>query len=355
MKNSTIKTGQKGNTIKSICFFLFVGLLPTMTFSQNYRTIQAYMDDFAKNELYVKKSLMDYSVSIVESQLYRRTQYTAERIITKLENINTILRNNNKGFEGNTTLRDSFIRMNQKTIDCLKNGSLILSDYEYQSSLSLVEIAENFSRKEQDLAEYYQELKNYEQDKRIFALRYKLPLKSGKGRNILEYNSYQNMLFYKMNVMDEKLTSLIKARDKKGFLDCLDMIESMHQEALLKAEEFKGEYKDSSMNEANVAYANFIVGQKEKLRDLFISYVDEYNKLQLLKNPAQETNETVVAYNQVVKTYNAKKNTFYAVYDAIQSTKGKLYDSWLTTNSSFLKRNGQFESIYDNYAVNDKS
>ena len=123
----------------------------------------------------------------------------------------------------------------------------------------------------------------------------------------------------------------------------------------MKAEEFKGEYKDSSMNDANVAYANFIVSQKEKLSDLFISYVDEYNKLQLLKSQSPETNETVVAYNQVVKTYNTKKNTFYSVYNDIQSTKGKLYNSWLTTNSSFLKRNGQFESIYDNYAVNDKS
>lgn len=355
MKNFTFLNSPKSNMIKSVCFFLFVSLLPSIMFSQNYRTIQAYMDDFGKNEVYVKKSLMDYSVSIVESQLYRRTQYTAERIITKLENVNEILRKNNKGFEGNTLLRDSFIRINEKTIDCLKNGSLILSDYEYQSSLSLAEIGENFSRKETQLAEYYQELKNYEQDKRTFALVYKLPLKSNKKRNILEYNAYQNMLFYKMNVMDEKLTLVINAKDKKGFSDCLNMIDLMHQEAMTSAEEFKGEYSDTSLIDANIAYANFIAGQKDKLSDLFNNYVDEYNKLQLLKNQSQETNDAVVAYNSVVKVYNVKKNTFYSIYKDIQTTKGKLYDDWLTTNSTFLKRNGQFESIYDNYAVNDKS
>ncbi len=355
MKKSTFKTGQKSNSLTQACFILFVGLLPTIMFSQNYRTIQAYMDDFAKNEVYVKKSLMDYSVTIVESQLYRRTQYTAERIITKLENVNTILNNTNKGFEGNTSLRDSFIKMNQKTIDCLKNGSLILTDYEYQSTLSIAQIQENFNRKETDLASYYQELKNYEQQKRIFSLRYKLPVKSGKGKNILEYNSFQNMLFYKMNVMDEKLTSVIKAKDKKGFSDCLNMIELINQEAMTLADEFKGDYKDTSLTDANLAYANFLASQKAKLGDLFGAYVDEYNKLELLKNKTTETNETVLAYNQVVKVYNTKKNTFYSIYNDIQSTKGKLYDSWLNTNSAFLKRNGQFESIYDNYAVNDKS
>ncbi|MEO5777135.1 MAG: hypothetical protein ABIQ27_09515 [Flavobacterium sp.] len=355
MKNSTSKIGQN-STLKIVAYFiLFVGLLPATSYSQGYRTINAYMDDFAKNELYVKKSLMDYSVSIVESQLYTRTQYTAERIITKLENVNTILKNNNKGFEGNTLLRDSFIRMNEKTIECLKNGSLILSDYEYQSTLSLAEIGENFNRKEIDQAEYYQELRNYEADKRIFALTYKLPLKSGKGKNILEYNASQNMLFYKMNVMDEKLNLAIAAKDKKGLSDCLNMIQVMYQETLAKTEEYKGEYQDNSLNEANIAYSRFIAAQRDKLSDLFNGYVDEYNKLQSLKNQSSETNEAVAAYNEVVKVYNMKKNIFYSVFKDVQTTKSKLYDTWLTTNSAFLKRNGKIDNIYDNYAVNDKS
>ena len=93
MKKSTIKTGQKNNLQTLIFFFLFVGFT-TISNSQTYRTIDAYMDDFAKNELFVKKSLMDYSVTIVNSQLDSRTKTTAARIIEKLEKINTILINN---------------------------------------------------------------------------------------------------------------------------------------------------------------------------------------------------------------------------------------------------------------------
>ena len=354
MKKSTIKSGQKNNLQTLIFFFLFVGLLPTIMYSQEYRTINAYMDDFAKNELYVKKSLMDYSVSIVESQLYSRTKYTADRIVTKLENMNTILRINNKGFEGNTLLRDSFIKLNQKTIDCLKNGSLILNDYDYQSNLSIPEIGENFSRKESQLIAYYQQLKNYELDKRNFALCYKLHLNVNKRKNILEYNAYQNILFYKMNVMDEKLTSVINAKDKKGFSDCMDMITLMHQQILDKTSEYKYEFKDTSLNDANIEYSNFIAGQKEKLTDLFNNYVDEYNALQALKDSSQpETNETTTAYNYAVKSYNIKKNLFYAVFNNLQSSKDKMYNNWLATNSTFLKNNGKFESIYERYAFND--
>ena len=351
MKNYTSLNSPKSNTLKFVCFFLFVGLLPTTIFSQEYRTVNAYLDDFAKNELYVKKSLMDYSVTIVESQLYRRTKYTADRIITKLENINTILKTSNKGFDGNTMLRDSFIKMNQKTIDCLKNGTLILSDYDYQSSLSLAEIGENFNRKETQLREYYEELKNYEQSKKTFALNHKVILKINKRKNILEYNAYQNLLFYKMNVMDEKLTSVINARDKKGFSDCLNMLELMRQETMAKTSEYKGDYTDTSLNDANVEYSNFIAGQREKLTNLFNSYADEYNALQALKN--NETNEGIAAYNNVVKSYNAKKNAFYAVFNDIQTVKDKLYDNWLNVNSSFLKKNGQFDNIYDNATANN--
>ena len=319
--------------------------------SQGYRTINAYMDDFAKNELYVKKSLMDYSITIVESQLYRRTKYTSDRIITKLEKINTILQTTNKGYEGNTLLRDSFIKLNQKTIECLKNGTLILSYYDYQASLSLPEIGENFSRKESQLRAYYTELKNYEQDKRTFALLHKLILKVNKRKNILEYNAYQNMLFYKMNVMDEKFTSVINAKDKKGFSDCLNMLQLMQQEIATKTGQYKGDYEDTSLNDANIQYSNFIAGQKEKLSDLFNNYVNEYTTLQLLKNA--QTAEEVAAYNTAVKSYNAKKNAFYTVFNDIQSVKAKLYDNWLNVNSTFLKNNAQFDNIYSNYAVND--
>lgn len=354
MKKPTIQNSPKSNLLIQVCLFLLVGLLPTNSNSQNYRTIEAYMDDFAKNELFVKKSLMDYSVSIVESQLYSRTKVTAIRIIEKLENINTILMSTNKGFEGNTLLRDSFIKLNQKTIDCLKNGSLVLNDYDYQSTLSLPEIGEKLAAKESHLIAYYQELKKYEQDKINFAKCYKMRFKNNKSKNILEYNAYQNILFYKMNVMDEKLTYVINAKDKKGFLDCLNMISITREEVIAKTSEYRSEYKDTSLNDANIEYANFIAGQREKLSNLFIAFVDEHNTLQTLKNSKQpETSENVVTYNNTVKKYNTKKNLFYVVFNDIQITKVKMYDSWLTTNSTFLKNNGQFDSLYERYVYYD--
>ena len=350
MKNPTTKNNQ----LLLICLVLFASLLPNFSHSQNYRTIEAYMDDFAKNELFVKKSLMDYSVSIVESQLHSRTKVTAIRIIEKLENINTILTTTNKGFEGNTLLRDSFIKLNQRTIDCLKNGSLILNDYDYQSTLSLPQIGENLATKESNLIAYYQELKTYELNKRSFAMCYKMHFKNNMSKNILEYNAYQNILFYKMNVMDERLTYVINAKDKKGFSDSMNMIAFTREEIMVKTSEYKSEYKDTSLNDANIEYANFIDGQREKLSDLFNTYVDEYNALQTLKNSKQpETIESITTYNNTVKNYNAKKNLFYAVFNDIQTTKDKMYDTWLTTNSTFLKNNGQFDSLYEKYASND--
>ena len=311
------------------------------------------MDDFAKNELFVKKSFMDYSVTIVESQLYSRTKYTAERIISKLENLNSMLKITNKGFEGNTLLRDSFIAMNQRTIDCLKNGSLILNDYDYQSTLTIPEIGGNLNRKEAQLIAYYEEVKNYENSKKMFASCYKMHFKPSKGKNILKYNAYQNILFYKMNVIDEKLTSVVTAKDKKGFSDCMDMIALIHKETIAKTNEYKFEFKDTSLNDANVKYANLIAGQKEKLSGLFNVYVDEYNRIQKLKNSNQQTPEAVAAYNTAVNAYNNKKNSFYAVFNSIQSNKDKMYNDWFATKSTFLKNNGKFDSIYERYAFND--
>ncbi|WP_293874828.1 hypothetical protein [Flavobacterium sp.] len=354
MKNSTITISHVFNSLLLICSFLIIGLMPTISQSQNYRTIDAYMDDFVKNELFVKKSLMDYSITIVESQMYSRTKTTAVRIIEKLEKINTIMRNSKNGFEGNTMLKDGFIKMNQKTIDCLQNGSLILNDYEYQSSLPLSQISENLNRKENELITYYQELKNFEITKKTFALNNRIHLNGKNRKNILEYNAYQNILFYKMNVIDEKLTAVINAKDKKGFSDCLDVIALMHQEIIIKTNLYKNDYKDTTLNDANVAYSNFIVGQKDKLNDLFNSYADAYNALQQLKNPLHpQTNLNIDAYNNAVKTFNINKNLFYTVFNSIQLNKVKMYNNWLTTNSSFLKNNGQFESIYDRYVYND--
>ena len=44
-----------------------------------------------------------------------------------------------------------------------------------------------------------------------------------KTKNILQYNAYQNILFYKMNVIDEKLTSVVTAKDKSREVPMMDV------------------------------------------------------------------------------------------------------------------------------------
>lgn len=353
MKNFT-PTNRPKSSLKMLLLFLFVGLVPTLTNAQNYRTIDAYMDDFGKNELFLKKTFMDYTATIVESQLYSRTQTTVVRIVEKLEKLNNILKIRDKGFEGNTMLRDSFIKMNEKTIECLTNGTLILTDYDTQSALSLPEIGENLTHKEIQLMAYFDALRQYDNDKKQFASCYKLHFKGVKGKNILEYNAKQNVLFYKLNVIDEKLSAVVAAKDTKGFADCTNMIELMNQEVMAKTTQLNGYFADNTLNAANVEYSKFIASQKAKINTLFTDYVAEYNKVQSLKSGAQSgSSESITAYNNAVDSFNTKKNLFYAVFNEVQSQKKVLYDKWFTVNSAFLKNNGKFVNIYDKYAFNN--
>jgi len=357
MENITTTNSTKANFAVRVFLFLFAGLMPAISSSQNYRTIDAYMDDFGKNEMFIKKALMDYTITIVESHLDSRSKTTAARIIDKLNNINNVLKKTDKGFEGNTMLRDSFIKMNELTIKSLSNGSLILNDYDYQSSLSLPEIGENLNRKEAEMMAYYKGLQTYDSDKRQFGLQYKLHFKKPVGKNILEYNAFQNILFYKLNVMDEKLTKVVAAMDRKGFNDCMNMISLMHLDIMTKTGEYRNYFKDNSLNQANIEYANLINGQGGKLTNLFNDYATAYETLQAVKKSAAaeapETPESIGVYNEAVRDYNTKKNLFYAVFNDIQKTKDMAYDRWLVVNATFLKNNGEFENIHDKYAYND--
>ena len=357
MKNSTLQNSPKSNFLAKVSFILFVGFLPTFSHSQNYRTIDAYVEDFGKNEMFIKKALMDYTVTIVESQLDSRSKVTASRIIDKINNINSVLKRTDKGFEGNTLLRDSFIKINELTIQSLTNGSLILNDYDYQSSLSLPEIGENLNKKETAMLAYYKGLQSYEQDKKNFGTAFRLHFKKPVGKNILEYNAAQNILFYKLNVMDEKLTKVVTAMDTEGFNNSMNMIALMHQDIMKKTEEYRNYFRDNSLNQANIEYANLINNQKKQLSGLFNDYVAAYETLQATKKSttaeAAETNESVAVYNEAVRNYNTKKNLFYAVFNDVQKTKDIMYDKWLVVNATFLKNNGEFDNLHDKYAVND--
>jgi hypothetical protein len=354
MKTYAPKIGYKRiKPLMNIAVFIII-MLPGILFSQQYRTIEAYMNDFDRNETFLKKSLNDYSATLVYNNLESRSGSTSTRIIAKLKSINAILKRTDKGFEGNTLLRDSFIRMNEKTIECLTNGSLILNDYEKQSPLTIEEIRKNIRKKESDIEIYFDEIKEYEKTKSDFAATYKLPKKSVSEKNIFEYNAYQNILFYKINVMDQKLITLINARDKEGYNQCIDNLIEIHQEVIQKSAILKVAYKDASLNNANIDYADLILKQYSQITPLFNSYIDGANLIQKIKDASGlATQEAVDDYNTAVKLYNVKKNNFFDIMEKVQSVKKAKNDNWYIVNSTFLKNNIEFGDIYQRYTDND--
>ncbi len=337
---------------------LLVFLLPVFLFSQNnktagYRNIKAYTNDFAKNEMFVKKSLIEYSTSIIEDQLEPRSNATAIRIIEKLQKINTILEKHDNGFEKNTLLRDSFMRMNAKTIECLSNGTLILNDYETQAANDVATIEKNIEQKEIQLVSYFEELKNYENTKVDFGVQYNLGAQNIICNNAFEYNGYQNLLFYKINAIDQKLVASINAINKNDFMQTIQASDKIYTEVIAKTALYKDAYNDNSLNEATIAFANFIKEQNAQITPLFTDFADEYATFQLLKAQPSTTPESIKKYNDAVKVYNSKKNKLFDALAITQYNKKVMYDSWYTTNRNFLKYNTKFEDIHNDLTYAD--
>lgn len=338
---------------------LFVFTLPINIYSQEniptgYRNINSYLKDFAKNELFVKKSLIEYSSSIIENQAITRSGVSSVRIVEKLKKINIILRRFDKGFQKNTTLRDSFIKMNEKTIECMTNGTLILNDYELQSSKKLSDIALNLKQREVNLISYFDELERYEQSKRDFGLLFNINIRNYSGYNLFEYNANQNILFYKTNVIDQKMLVAITCINKEDFNDCIAALENVYDEVVTKTSDYKNEYKDVSLNEENRVYSKFIYDQKEVITPLFNDFIKDYESLQLLKElKTPETTPSIALYNKTVRSYNLSKNKLFELLKKLQENKTVMYNNWFIVNRAFLKNNVKLDDIYESYvAVN---
>jgi RNAse (barnase) inhibitor barstar len=344
MKNFTLKTNTRNILKTAVCTLL---LLPTISFSQQYRTAIAYIDDFGKNELFVKKSLIDYSETIIEDHLQSRSQVTSGRIIEKLKRINLILAKNDKGFEKNTKLRDSFLKLNNYTIDCLTNGSLILNDYETQTALPLEKILVNLNLKETSLRNYFEELKNFEKIKKEFGNTYNVYINTMEEKNLFEYNAYQNFLFYKVNILDRKLLTYIYNKDEKGFYNCLKTIKETNKEVISKTNQLSNLYADKSLNNANIEYSKFIYVENINLIPLFDDFILASN------NKSNSRDMNLDTKNNYSTIYNLKKDNLFDVLEKIQEKKKVLYYRWFNINSKFLKNNMQFDNIYEAYTTND--
>lgn len=319
--------------------------------AQNYRNAKAYINDFGKNELFVKESLMEYSTTIIDASPDTRVQSTLERIYKKLEEININLLKNDIGINGDTDLRDAFIRLNTKTITLLKNKSLKLNDYRVQSGLDYSEIYKNFAYKEYEISKYYSEILNYETSKKEFGLKYKIKIRSFNKKNVFEYNAYENLIFYKLNVLDEKLTQLFKYRNSKDVVECTNFMTNLAEESLIKTDLYKNDFVDTSLNDINIEFVNFMIKQNEKLLPLYQQYVTVSEDFQKFKAKFLEENSSIKVedYNREVQRFNDTKNTFFNTFTENQTAKIALLKRWYVTNSNFLKNNIEFEDLYEKF------
>lgn len=360
MKNLDTTFSFKAGTLIAVKLAVLVFLFPFVLSAQiktaGYRNIKAYTEDFAKNEMYIKKSLIEYSQAIIENHLDARTEATSARIVDKLRNINSILEKNDIGFQQNTELRDSFMLMNAMTIDCMTNGSLILNDYEAQTKFDVCTIEKNIAAKEAHLVGYFEQLKNYEDTKLSFAAQFQMESGNAVYDNLFEYNGYQNILFYKMNVIDQKFITAINAVNLNDFRDCVVASDNLYKEVLEKTALYKDVYTDNSLNDATIGFANFLRNQTVQITDLFNDFAAEYEAFQLIKDKETTSPEAIAQYNESVRVYNAKKNKLFDTLAGIQYVKKGLYSKWYKTNRNFLKYNSKFEDIHkDNYNNNNNS
>ncbi|WP_344817277.1 hypothetical protein [Flavobacterium cheonanense] len=319
--------------------------------AQNYRNPKAYINDFGKSELFVKEALMEYSKSIIESSPDDRIQTTMERIYIKLEDINNNLLKNDTGINGDTTLRDEFIKLNSKTILLLKNKALKLNDYIVQSNSDYEDIFKNFSYKEKEITVYYSDILYYEKFKKEFGLKYNILIRNYTSKNVFEYNAYQNLIFYKLNVLDDKLVTLFTLKDTEKVNECIIHMDNILKESEFKTREFKGEFDDESLNNITTELIYFFQNQNVYLKELYYKYIEEYLTFQEAKKNVTENDDekTIAEYNEKVRKFNKSKNDFFDSLYENQIAKRDLINRWYKTNSLFLKNNIVFEDIYDNF------
>lgn len=333
------------NAILFVIFLCVFFVNPGITTAQNYRSPKAYIDDFARNEDFLKESLVEYTAAVINISPDNRAQSTLDRIFKKLENVNTILLRNDKGIMGDVVLRDAFIRMNTRTITLLKNKVLILNDYSTQSALDYPQILKNFAYKEKELANYYKGLIDYENEKREFAQKYNIIIKEEvKTKNAFESNAYQNLVFYRMNVIDDKLAMLLKEKNIDQVKECFAQMQIIAQECIRKTESYKLDFKDTSLNNANIDLINFMLKQKEALLQPYANYVMAATELDKAK---ADKNMSDATYNMHVKHFNAMKNAFFDTLYAVQLRKKEMLDRWYITNSKWIKNNTEFEDLKD--------
>ncbi|MBP8157979.1 MAG: hypothetical protein KAX93_06350 [Flavobacterium sp.] len=316
---------------------VFFSLQSVRVNAQNYRNAQAYIDDFEKNESYVNEYLIEYSSSIIYRYKDARTQATLERIYEKLEAINNNLYKNDIGFQGDMSLRDSFLKMNTYTITLLENSSLRLTDYDLQKTQAFSEIFECFDKRKQDIINYYSLILDYNNCKRNFSKRNNLKnVRYFVKKNLFEYDAHQSLFFFKMNVLDAKLCDLLKTTDTKNTTECALYLNQVCEEVLIETEQYKKVHIDHSLNNANIGLIQFLTMQNESLIPKYINYMQALKEFKVVK---ANSDTSIELYNEKVRILNRTKNIFYDNFNEIQTEKKELIEKWYKIKSNFLKKN----------------
>ena len=337
---------------KSI-FFLVLFFQISNGFSQDYRNASAYINDFGRNETNVNSALMEYSKSIAFVDPEKRLQRSLDELILKFEKLNSILNIHDKGYKNDESLKNSLIDLNISVIEYLKNEDNDMNDYKEQSLLSLAEIENNFRKKDVAIELLYSKFRKYENTKRQFGIKYNIPIKNDPGFNIYEYNTNQNLIFYKINVLDEKLLVLIDNKDVIQIKECAHLIVSTCNQSLQKTAIYKDYFSDRTLNDANIAFSEFFLNQDEVLIPVAVNFLTFSEQFQKTKCLFEENNGimTIEEYNTEVRKYNDLKNKFNYALFSVNVNKNPLIDSWLKINSDFLKNNINFD--IDNYRYVD--
>ncbi|MEC4004459.1 hypothetical protein OX283_007310 [Flavobacterium sp. SUN052] len=331
---------KSNTTLLSILMIVFFLQLET-TQSQNYRTPKAYIEDFEKNETYVKQSLIEYSSSVINGYQESRVQSTLDRIYIKLENINTTIVKNDKGFLGDTSLRDAFLKMNTSTIALLKNKSLRFDDYDNVKSQDFADILMCFTNRKQDIINYYAIILNYTNCKRNFSKKNNITTERYfYKKKLFEYDAHQSLIFFKLNVLSTKLDDLLLTTDCENVNKCVYFLNQVCEESTIDTDIYKKIFVDQSLNNANIELIHFISQEGETLIPLYKDYIQTLSEFKITKDRLNKNNDVPIEkYNQEVRRLNTTKNIFFDNLNSLQSQKKELIDKWYVLKCNFIKRN----------------
>ena len=162
-------------------------------------------------------------------------------------------------------------------------------------------------------------------------------------------------MFYKINILDDKLIQLLKNLNIEQVSECIHYMNTISQELKAKTIAYKNDYEDQSLIEANLEFLQFISKQNEIIFPLYHEYVAVYDTFQNTKKNflEQNDNSNVEVYNAEVVRFNRIKNTFFDTLYDLQVKKSDLVNRWYVTNSLFLKNNIEFEDLYDKFTTTD--